>query len=144
MKKLLLLQAVFLLLGCSSLPVRRILDVYVEKEMRSSIHRMLFHTGSVNIVTGGMGKVQADEIAEQIFTRRNASIQNPQGRAEVHITLHETPLRKSYGTLNSVTVIADIVTDHTIASVFFTEETKNSLQSEAYIYAVFRRCFSTL
>jgi len=144
MKKVLLLQAVFLLLGCSSLPVRRILDVYVEKDMHRSVRRMLFDTGSIHIITGGMGKAQAGAIAEQIFIRRNASIQNPEGRAVVHITLQETPLRKSYGTLNAVTVIADIVTDRTIASVFFTEETKNTLQSEAYIYAVFRRCFSTL
>lgn len=142
MKKLLLLNSVLLLFGCRSIPVRRILDVYIEKEMRKPLRQILFHTGDINILSGVTEDLQAEEIAEQIFTGRNARIKNPDGCAVVQITLQETPLLKEYRSMNAVTVIAEIITDHTVASVFYTEETENSLSSEAYVYGVFTRCFS--
>lgn len=144
MKKLLLINSLLLLMGCKSLSVHRITDVYVEKESRRALRHMLFHTGDIRVLSVEKEGIQVEQTAEQIISVRNDRIRNPRGCAVLRFTIQETPLLKEYEHLNAVTVIIEIETNHPVASIFFAEETKNSLTSEAYTYAVLNHCISKL
>ena len=145
-----LVLVVLPLCSCLVLQPARTRDLCVEPGYTEKIRAAELVLDSLTVQKGFDSEnleKNAAYILQLMLLRRNHDASGSGGTLLLHVLVKEEELRREFRNLNTVTVelsVFDPPNTHAVALAFYSESTKATIASYAYMHSVMRRAFTYL
>jgi hypothetical protein len=150
-RKMSFIAASFLsLCSCLVLQPRQARDLYVESGYGQTIEKAELILDSLTVQKGFDSQTleaNAAYILHLLLVQRNQDSADPEKTLLIRALIKEEEFSREFQTLNTVTVelsIFDPPKAEAVALALFSENTKDTIESYAYLHSVIRRAFGNL